>query len=212
MTTSTEPTLINKGPKSFCLIPLMTDEGEPIQEIFDLKYFKIHEFGYGKNKNFSLSLKLNAPFNPEAVDKDALSHMEFFEETFQDILLQRKDQVKKLLPNFSCNREDLKLIKKGRTNFPKIYGKLYHKGNKITCPFWEVVDWERKQKRKINPLELIDLQLQGDVVLEFKQIFCGKIKSITCIVKEVLIREIEQPTSHFEEFEVTWNSDDEYEY
>ena len=89
----------------------------------------------------------------------------------------------------------------------KIYGKLYHKNKKITCPFWELVG--SKKKQKIDPLDLIGVPLLGDVVVEVRQIFCGNIKSITCIVKEVLIREFHQPPSHFDEFDEFNSSEEE---
>ena len=55
-------------------------------------------------------------------------------------------------------------------------------------------------KKKTSPLKFLDSSLLGDVIVEIGQIFISNIKSITCVVKEVLIREEEKPPSFFDDF------------
>ena len=56
-------------------------------------------------------------------------------------------------------------------------------------------------KFKINPHDFIGLPLLGSVVIEITQIFCGNIKSPTCVVKEALITEVIQPQSSFGQYD-----------
>ena len=45
------------------------------------------------------------------------------------------------------------------------------------------------------------MPLQGKVILNFSQIFVGSISSVSINVKEVLIKEMVRPESHFDDFE-----------
>ena len=56
---------------------------------------------------------------------------------------------------------------------------------------------DEETKKKTNPLKFLDSPLLGDVIVEVRQIFISNIKSITCVVKEVLIREEEKTTIFF---------------
>ena len=105
------------------------------------------------------------------------------------------------------DKESFKLVREVESDF-ELWGTLYHKpvALKITTTFWRVVDKNgRKKKRLIeNPNSLLPLKMEGDVVVNLKQIFLGKKKSITCVVDEVLVRKETKPVSAFDDL-----SDDE---
>ena len=79
-------------------------------------------------------------------------------------------------------------------------GKLYHNQRtlKINAPFWRLNNGKRRQVK--NPNSLIGSELEGDIHLELKQIFMAKHKAITCIAKEVLVKNERKPVSAFDEF------------
>ena len=54
---------------------------------------------------------------------------------------------------------------------------------------------------EIDSSELIRMPLQEKVILNFSQIFVGSISSVSINVKEVLIKEMVRPESHFDDFE-----------
>ena len=45
------------------------------------------------------------------------------------------------------------------------------------------------------------MPLRGQVVFSVKHLFCGNVKTITCIVDEVLVEEVVQSVSAFDDFE-----------
>ena len=45
------------------------------------------------------------------------------------------------------------------------------------------------------------MPLRGQVVFSIKHLFCGNVKAITCIVDEVLVEEIVQSQSAFDDYE-----------
>ena len=61
---------------------------------------------------------------------------------------------------------------------------------------------ERKKKQPIlRQKDLVNMPLRGQVVFSIKHLFCGNVKAITCIVDEVLVEEIVQSPSAFDEYE-----------
>ena len=52
------------------------------------------------------------------------------------------------------------------------------------------------------------MPLRGQVVFSIKHLFCGNVKAITCIVDEVLVEEMVQAASAFDEFEDRNEEDD----
>ena len=99
---------------------------------------------------------------------------------------------------------------------PKIFGKLYLTNNKINSPLFKGKTKKdgRKIKFRTDLHEFIGLPLKGSVVIELNQIFCGNIKSLTCVVKEALITEVIQPQSTFNQYEdvveTNYDSDDAF--
>ena len=51
------------------------------------------------------------------------------------------------------------------------------------------------------------MPLRGQVVFSVKHLFCGNVKTITCIVDEVLVEEVVQSVSAFDDFEDRDESD-----
>ena len=51
------------------------------------------------------------------------------------------------------------------------------------------------------------MPLRGQVVFSVKHLFCGNVKTITCIVDEVLVEEVVQSVSAFADFEDRDESD-----
>ena len=45
------------------------------------------------------------------------------------------------------------------------------------------------------------MPLRGQVVFSIKHLFCGNVKAITCIVDEVLVEEMIQAQSAFDDYE-----------
>ena len=82
----------------------------------------------------------------------------------------------------------------------EVGAKLYHNQRtlEITAPFWRLIG--NKRRRVKNPNILIGSELEGQIVLELKQIFMAKHKAITCIANEVLIKNERKPVSAFDEF------------
>ena len=67
---------------------------------------------------------------------------------------------------------------------------------------------EAKKKKPIpHPTKLINMPLRGQVVFSVKHLFCGNVKTITCIVDEVLVEEVVQSVSAFDDFEDRDESD-----
>ena len=58
-----------------------------------------------------------------------------------------------------------------------------------------------------HPTKLINMPLRGQVVFSVKHLFCGNVKTITCIVDEVLVEEVVQSVSAFDDFEDRDESD-----
>ena len=65
----------------------------------------------------------------------------------------------------------------------------------------------RKRKPIPHPTKLINMPLRGQVVFSVKHLFCGNVKTITCIVDEVLVEEVVQSVSAFADFEDRDESD-----
>ena len=73
-----------------------------------------------------------------------------------------------------------------------------------TAPFFRIIgnlDGRKLKQRIKDNLELEGVPLDGIVVLQLKQIFCGNIKSLTCVVQEVLVEQEIHLASAFDEYE-----------
>ena len=114
-----------------------------------------------------------------------------------------------ILPDF--RREILFFLKTDKSEQEKIYAKIYPSklpNSDFSCRFWEVCDEGTRKKPISKAKKLVNIPLRGQVVFSVKHLFCGNVKAITCIVDEVLVEEIVQTASAFDEFEDR-NEDDE---
>ena len=94
----------------------------------------------------------------------------------------------------------LKLINPSKE---KIYAKIYSSklpNQDFSCRFWQLCG-AKKKKPIPHPTQLINMPLRGQVVFTVKHLFCGNVKTITCIVDEVLVEEVVQSVSAFDDFE-----------
>ena len=132
---------------------------------------------------------------------------ESIEKRINELALSRKNEVRKLNLNFgNFHQGDFHLIKEDKSGNPKIYAKLYV--DKVqplnsSAIFYRLVDVDgRKKKEKIRDnLELEGVPLNGIVVVVLKQLFCGNLRALTCVVQEVLVKEEIHPQSAFDEYE-----------
>ena len=78
----------------------------------------------------------------------------------------------------------------------KVCAKLYcdSKG-KITAKF------STKDKSSLDPYEMVGLHLKGKVILHLSRIFLGNVSSLTVSVRDVLVEEIIEPVSLFDEYD-----------
>ena len=125
------------------------------------------------------------------------------------LVVQVDDDNKKLFEEFEDKLRTL-------TNYPlewikgeNIYLKIYSKINgKMNVKFWELFEIDGKEYRKPlhNPENLIEKNFEGEVVFKLDKIFIGKIKkgkdyskNIISVAEEVLVREVIEEHSYFEE-------------
>ena len=135
---------------------------------------------------------------------------EKIEKQLASIAMKNKERVKILsqTPSNDDPEIDFKNASKYDENSFKlirengeVWAKLYHNQRtlEISAPFWRLV--ENKRRRVKNPNNLIGSEMEGRICLELKQIFMAKHKAITCIAKEVLVKNERKPVSAFDEFE-----------
>ena len=83
----------------------------------------------------------------------------------------------------------------------------------MNVKFWELFEIDGKEYRKPihNPDNLIEKNFEGEVVFKLDKIFIGKInkgkdylKSIISVAEEVLVREVIEEESYFEEEYPVW--------
>lgn len=187
-----DPELKKSGSFSYVLIPIKYDEKEMKMKLQGrLKIFQ-HDDKTTQKKNYSIGLEVD--------DRNRKMFKEM-EEKIASLTEGKKSQVKKLNLKFACfHEEDLKIIKTNLTGeYSKVYSKLYTEEEIINCPFWEVI--QKNKRQKLDPHSVIGAPMNGSIVISLKQVFLGNVKSITFITKEVLITEIIKPKSFFEDFE-----------
>ena len=123
------------------------------------------------------------------VDADNRKLFEDFEKKIQSEVFesaQTKQRVGK----------EVKLIKKNN----RVYLKIYFDEGKPVPKFWKVYeeDGEEKKKRILDPNSLEWERIEGEIVFSIANIFVGRNnksdraepKSIICVAKEILVREI----------------------
>ena len=184
------PVKKSSGKVSFCLLPcLNNDKRLKVKLQTKFKIFSHQE------ESFSLGISL-----PE-------EHIEFFkdlEKHLNSAAMEKKEEIKKLSPSFARFQEgDFTLLKIDKSEQEKIFAKIYPSKipkTDFSCRFWELCD-DMKKKPILNAKQLIGMPLFGQVVFSIKHLFCGNVKAITCIVDEVLVKEMVQAASAFDEFE-----------
>ena len=131
------------------------------------------------------------------------------------LVVQVDDDNRKLFEEFE---EKLRtLINDNSLKWAKgdnVYLKIYNKPNrKMNVKFWELFEIDGKEYRKPihNPDNLIEKNFEGEVVFKLDKIFIGKInkgkdylKSIIFVAEEVLVREVIEEESYFEEEYPVW--------
>ena len=142
------------------------------------------------------------------LDEKDVPVFEKIEKKLVDIAMKQKEQVKIMAQTTNEDPEiDFKNAAKYDENSFKlirengeVWAKLYHNQRtlEIIAPFWRLIG--NKRRRVKRPNVLIGSELEGRICLELKQIFMAKHKAITCVVKEVLVKEERKPVSAFDEF------------
>ena len=191
------PVKKSSGKISFCLIPCLNND-KRLQVKLKTK-FKI--FAHQED-SFSLGINL-----PE-------EHIDFFkdlEKHLNSAAIKLKKEIAKIGPSFARFQEgDFVLVKKDKSEQEKIYAKIYPSRlphTDFSCRFWELCE-NRKKQQISRQKDLINIPLREQVVFSIKHLFCGNVKAITCIVDEVLVEEMVQAVSAFDDYEDR-NEDDE---
>ena len=188
------PVKRSSGKISFCLIPCLNNDNK-LQVKLKTK-FKI----YSHEDSFSLGI---------TIPEEQLDFFKDLEKHLNSAAMTKKKEVTKIGPSFARFQEgDFTLVKTDKSEQEKIYAKIYPSKIPTTdfsCRFWELCEsfpGEKKKKQLIlRQKELVNMPLRGQVVFSIKHLFCGNVKAITCIVDEVLVEEIVQNPSAFDEYE-----------
>ena len=184
------PVKRSSGKISFCLIPCLNNE-KTLQVKLKSK-FKI--FAHQED-SFSLGI---------TIPEEQLDFFRDLEKHLNTAAMRMKKEIAKIGPSFARFQEgDFTLVKTDKSEQPKIYTKIYPSKIPTTdfsCRFWELCE-NRKKKPILRQKSLINMPLRGQVVFSIKHLFCGNVKAMTCIVDEVLVEEMVQATSAFDEFE-----------
>ena len=184
-----DPVKKSSGKISFCLIPCLHN-GERLQVKLPTR-FKI----YSHSDSFSLGISL--PENSLEFFRDLEKHL-------NALAKEKKKEVAKIGQVFGRYQEgDFSLLKVDKSEQEKIYAKIYTSklpNQDFSCRFWQLCG-AKKKKPIPHPTKLINMPLRGQVVFSVKHLFCGNVKTITCIVDEVLVEEVVQSVSAFDDFE-----------
>ena len=112
--------------------------------------------------------------------------------------------------------DNIRLIQKN----DKVYLKLYFDGGKPVPKFWKVIEKDgEERKRRISYTESLNWKkIEGEIVFSIANIFIGRKtqsakqqepKSIICVAKEILVRDIIKDEKSYFSYE-TDEEDDEY--
>ena len=193
-----EPVKKSSGKISFCLLPCLHN-GERLQVKLPTR-FKIYAHpGNGGDDSFSLGISL--PENSLKFFRELQNHL-------NSLAIKKKKEVEKIGRIFARYDEgDFSFLKVDKSEQEKIYAKIYPSklpNQDFSCRFWQLctVKGGIKKKKPIpHPTKLINMPLRGQVVFSVKHLFCGNVKTITCIVDEVLVEEVVQAKSAFDDFD-----------
>ena len=195
------PVKRSSGKISFCLIPCLNND-KKLQVKLKTK-FKIYSHQGGAANEDSFSLGITIPEEQLDFFKDLEKHL-------NSAAMTKKKEVTKIGPSFARFQEgDFTLVKTDKSEQEKIYAKIYPSKIPTTdfsCRFWELCEssgesFKKKKQLILRQKDLVNMPLRGQVVFSIKHLFCGNVKAITCIVDEVLVEEIVQNPSAFDEYE-----------
>ena len=205
------PVKRSSGKISFCLIPCLNND-KKLQVKLKTK-FKIYSHQGGAANEDSFSLGITIP-------EEQLDFFTQLESHLNSAAKKMKPEISKLGQSFARFQEgDFTLVKTDKSEQEKIYAKIYPSKIPTTdfsCRFWELCESSGENaasckknaascKKKKQPIlrqkDLVNMPLRGQVVFSIKHLFCGNVKAITCIVDEVLVEEIVQSQSAFDEYE-----------
>ena len=191
-----DPVKKSSGKISFCLLPCLHNN-ERLQVKLATR-FKIYSHPGNGNDSFSLGISL-----PEK----SLKFFRDLEKHLNVLAMEKKTEVEKIGRIFArYDQGDFSLLKVDKSEQEKIYAKIYPSklpNQDFSCRFWQLCEVKGKKKKKPipHPATLINMPLRGQVVFSVKHLFCGNVKTITCIVDEVLVEEVVQSVSAFDDFE-----------
>ena len=163
--------------------------------------FKIfaHQSDAAHEDSFSLGI---------TIPEEQLDFFKDLEKHLNSAAKKMKPEIAKIGQSFARFQEgDFTLVKTDKSEQEKIYAKIYPSKIPTTdfsCRFWELCEssGERKKKQPIlRQKDFVNMPLRGQVVFSIKHLFCGNVKAITCIVDEVLVEEVVQSQSAFDEYE-----------
>ena len=188
------PVKRSSGKISFCLIPCLNND-KKLQVKLKTK-FKI--FAHQED-SFSLGI---------TIPEEQLDFFKDLEKHLNSAAMTMKKEIAKIGQSFARFQEgDFTLVKTDKSEQEKIYAKIYPSKIPTTdfsCRFWELCESSGEKKKKqliLRQKDLVNMPLRGQVVFSIKHLFCGNVKAITCIVDEVLVEEIVQSQSAFDEYE-----------
>ena len=197
-----DPVKKSSGKISFCLLPCLHKD-ERLQVKLPTR-FKIYSHsgaeGRNGNGNDSFSLGISIP-------EDSLEFFRDLEKHLNALAMKKTKEVAKIGQVFGRYQEgDFSLLKVDKSEQEKIYAKIYPSklpNQDFSCRFWQLCEVKGRKKKKAipHPTQLINMPLRGQVVFSVKHLFCGNVKTITCIVDEVLVEEVVQSVSAFDDFE-----------
>ena len=171
------PKMINKEFHRYCIIPLYLSSGDSNLGPISLRFsanMKIFKHSSSKNDSYSLGI---------TIPDELLDRFRSFEKRINELAFFQKNEVKKLNSGFgNFNKGDFHLVKEDKSGKPNIYAKLYVDRDNFSAPFFRVVDGNKKQ-RISDSLGLVGVPLNGKIVLRIKQLFCGGVKALTCVVQ-----------------------------
>ena len=190
------PVKRSTGKLSFCLVPCLNNDNK-LQVKLKTK-FKV--FAHQED-SFSLGI---------TIPEEQLDFFTQLESHLNSAAKKMKPEIAKIGQSFARFQEgDFTLVKTDKSEQEKIYAKIYPSKIPTTdfsCRFWELCEpcypGGKKTKQPIlRQKDLINMPLRGQVVFSIKHLFCGNVKAITCIVDEVLVEEMVQAQSAFDDYE-----------
>ena len=100
--------------------------------------------------------------------------------------------------------KELKRVKVDKSENQKLFAKLYcDSKDKITAKF------SKKDRSSLDPHDMIGVPLKGKVILHLSRIFLGNVSSLTVSAREVLVENIVEPPSLFDEYDEPEESSEE---